>query len=126
MFTAAELEYMREVQEEHMMDICVFQTHTFTADAYNQQVESWVDGESDIVCGLEMRPGSERRNQDMTVLTYDATLRVPIDTVIDVKERVKIKKRHGETLATPLVYDIVGTEQRGASGIRFLLRRIEL
>lgn len=125
-FTASELQYMREVQEGHMMDSCVFQTHAFTADTYNQQVESWTDKAATIDCGLEMRPGSERRNQDMTVLTYDATLRIPIGTTVDVKERVKITKRHGETLSEALIYDIVGTEQRGASGIRLLLRRIEL
>lgn len=124
-FTADELEYMRDVQDGHMMDTCVLQTHAYTANTYNEQVESWTDGATSI-CGLDMRAGSERHGVDNVVLQYDGTLRLPIATVIDVKQRIKVTKRHGETLAVPLVYDIVGTVQRGASGIRLLLKRIEL
>lgn len=123
-FTEDELEYMREVQVGHMMDSCVIQTHSATYDTFGQEILSYTDG-SEIRCGLDMRPGSERHGQDETVLTYDATLRLPITTTLTEKDRIKVTKRFGEDW-TDLVFEVVGVLQRGASGLRVLLRRIEL
>lgn len=125
-FTDDELEYMRNVQEGHMMDTCVFQHRTVTPNTYNEQVETWPTDSAEINCGLDMRPGSERRGVDSTVLQYDAVLRLPITTSVDVKDKIRITKRFGEILTTPLTYEIVGPVQRGPSGIRVLLKRIDL
>lgn len=124
-FTPSELEYMRSVQEGHMMDICVFQTQSYTANSFNEQVESWVDATSSI-CGLDMKSGSERRGVDNILVQYDAVLRLPITTVVDEKDKIKVTHRFGELLTIPLIYEIVSPIQRGASGIRILLKRIEL
>jgi hypothetical protein len=130
-FSAADLAKMRAAQEAHMMDACKLQACVETADSFNQLVQTWpVDG-SELVCGLDMstgrypRPGSEEHGADMTVLEYDATLRLPITATPNAKDRVKITKRFGETLSTPLIYDIVGPIQRGPSGVQLLLKRIE-
>ena len=124
MFSAADLTNMRATQDEHMMDTCNFGTCTQTADSYNQLVETFAYG-ADVVCGLDMRPGSERHGVDNTVLVYDATIRLPIASAPDPKDRVKVTKRHGEALGEDLVYNIVGPIQRGPSGVRLLLKIIE-
>ena len=125
MFSTDDLTGMRAVQTAHMMDTCKFQACVQTADTFNEQVETWpVDG-AELTCGLDMRPGSERHGMDKTVLEYDATLRLPLTATPNVKDRVKVTKRFGEALAVALVYDIVGPIQRGPSGVRLLLRRIE-
>lgn len=125
-FSAAELASMRATQVESLMDACVIQRHKYTANAYNEQVSSWTDDKAETACGLDMRPGSERYSNRMTTLTYDATVRLPITASVDEKDRIKITKRFGETLATALVFDIAGPVQRGVSGIRLLLRKVEL
>ena len=124
MFPTADLTSMRATQDEHMMDTCKFGTCTQTADTHNQLVETFAYG-ADVVCGLDMRPGSERHGVDKTVLVYDATIRLPIASAPDPKDRVKVTKRFGEALGTDLVYNIVGPIQRGPSGIRLLLKIIE-
>ena len=107
-----------------MMDTCKIQSVTQTADTMNQLVESWTAGDA-VECGLDMRPGSERHGEDKTVVNYDATLRLPIDETPDVKDRIEVTHRFGEALAASLIYNIVGPIQRGPSGIRLLLKKIE-
>lgn len=125
MFTAADLTGMKAAQVAHMMDTCKLQANVQTKDSHGQLVDTWpVDG-SELVCGLDMRPGSERHGVDMSVLTYDATLRLPITSAPDEKDRVKITKRFDEAISPELVFNIVGPIQRGPSGIRLLLKRVE-
>ncbi len=125
MFTAEDLTNFRSAQTEHMMDTCVFQAVVETADTFGELVQTWPADSAAVVCGLDMRPGSERHGVDNVILEYDATLRLPITSTPSVKDKVKITKRFDEALGTALVYEIVGPIQRGPSGIRVLLKRIE-
>ena len=122
MFTSADLTNMRGAQTDHMMDTGNLQPITVTVNSYGEAVESWPTNSADISCGLDMRPSSERRGQENTVTTYDATVRVPITTTVDMRDRFRITKRFGETLSSVLTYEIVSPAQRGPSGIRLLLR----
>lgn len=125
MFSAADLANMQECQEDHMMDECKIQACVQTADTYGELVETWpVDG-SAIDCGLDMRPGAERHGTEKTILEYDATLRMPQGTVTSARDRIKVTKRYGTAEGVPIVYSIVGVTQKGPSGIRLLLKRIE-
>ena len=124
MFIAADLTNMRSTQDAHCMDTCNLGTCTQTADSFQQLVETFAYG-ADVVCGLDMRPGSERHTADKTVINYDATVRLPIASSPSTKDRVKVTKRFGEALGVALVYNIVGPIQRGPSGIRLMLKKIE-
>ena len=124
-FTAAELTAFRLHQDNHMMDTGNVQPSTETGDTFGQEVETWPTNSDDIACGLDMRPGSERHGVDKTVIEYDATVRLHIETTVDLRDRFRITKRFDETLDTALVFRIVAPPQRGPSGIRLLLKRIE-
>lgn len=124
-FTASELTGFRTAQDGHMLDVGNMQPVTATADSYGQVVETYTTNSADIACGLDMRPGSERHGQDKTVIEYDATVRLPIGTAVDPRDRFRVTKRFGETLSTALIFSIVSPIQRGPSGIRLMLRRIE-
>jgi hypothetical protein len=91
----------------------------------NKPQATYTDDATAIKCGLDMRPGRKQFGTDMTLLTYDGTLRLPITTNLNAKDRIKVTQRFGEAI-TPLVYSIVGPVQRGPSGIRVLLQRVEL
>jgi hypothetical protein len=125
MFTTAELAGMRTAQDLHMMDEYVPQTYSSTVNSFGEMIATYYDEEA-AICGLDMRPGSERYGRDNTPLEYDATLRLLITSTPDVKDRIKITTRFGEILATALIYEIVGPIQRGPSGIRLLLKRVEV
>ena len=125
-FTSAELAAFRTAQTDHMMDSAVIQTYSRTYNSFGEPVEVWADAASAVDCGLDMRPGRETPGRDMTTLAYDATVRLAITTTIDAKDRIKITKRFGETLGTALVFRVEGPVQRGPSGIRLLLRKVEV
>lgn len=124
MFSAADLTGMRAAQVAHMMDTCVFQANVQTKSADGQNVDTWPVDSGDVVCGLEMKSGSERHGTEMVLLEYDAMIRLPIASNPNVRDRIKVTKRFNEDIAD-LVFDIVGPIQRGPSGIRLLLKRIE-
>ena len=125
-FTAAELTAMRNTQQGAMQDTAYVQTHSQTMDTYGAPVHTYTDAAATTECGLDMRPGSERHNALNSQVQYDATARLPITTAINALDRLKVTKRFGETLSTPLIFDVVSPVQRGPSGIRVLLKRVEL
>ena len=124
MFTAADLTNMREAHTDRLQDECYIQALTQTTNTFGEVVDSWADSGSAIACGLEMRPGSEVRGPSKTIVQYDAVLRIPVDTLPAETQRIRVTKRHAETLATALVFDIVSPIQRGPSGNRILLNQV--
>lgn len=124
-FTGDELTAMRETQVSSLMDRCVIEHYGETANAYNEMIATYADG-VEMWCGLDMRPGSERHNNKLVSLVYDATLRLAIDAVVDARDRIRITERFGEAVADELVYEIAGPVQRGPSGVRILLKKVDL
>lgn len=123
-FTAQDLTSFREAQFGHMQDAGYFQALTRTYNTYGEPLDSWADTGSEIDCGLEMMNGSETRGTDKTVVTYDAVLRIAVTEYPSEMRRFRVTKRHGETLTTPLVFDIISPVQRGVSGNRILLQKV--
>ena len=122
-FTNSELSAMRQTQTSAMMDTCVVLIHGSGAiDAYGNPSAGYSEG-SPVRCGYH--PGSSREVQqgNETVLV-DATLRLPVGTVINSRDRVRLTHRFGEVLATPLLFDVMGQPAQGPSGLLVNLRRV--
>ena len=124
MFTANELTGFRTATTDHLMDTYVPQVYSRTFNAVGEPVVTFTDGTA-AICGLDMRPGSERHTTGNTLTEYDATVRVAVGSTLTTKDRVKVTKRFGETLGTALVFDVVAPLQLGPSGCRFALKRVE-
>jgi len=124
-FSASELFDLRTAQSGHMLDVGNIQPVSAIADSYGQVVETWPTNNVDIACGLDMRPGSERHGPDRTITSYEATVRLPIGTEWDMRSRFRVTKLFGETLLIPLVFNFVGPVQRGPSGVRGMINRVE-
>ena len=122
-FSQAELDTMRDVQEGHMMDTCmILHAGEGTKNEFNEDVAGEPTREVSI-CGLDMRPSNMRQTPQMTIIQYDATLRLPISASIKETDRVEITHRFGEPVEG-LVYDVASPIQRGPSGIRVQLRKV--
>lgn len=119
------LAYIRKIANAQFVDICNIGTVTYTNDSSGHPTKAISYG-SDQACSFVMKPGSERRKDDGTVVTYDASVRLPLSVATDAKNVIKITKHYGETLSTPLVFEIVGPVQRGMSETRLLLRKTEI
>lgn len=125
-FTAEELACMRATQTGHMLDRCVVLSFTEgTRNEYNEDdAPSYPAGEP-VECGLNMNPGSRRFGEDMTVIQYDAILRLPLGAALKETDHIQIVARFGENI-DPLIYEIVSPIQRGPSGIRIYLRKLAI
>jgi hypothetical protein len=124
-FRSDDLTFMREVQESHMQDTGYRMVYGATRNAFGEPVETWTAEANALTCGIEMKAGNEQDKETMTTVNYDAVLRLPIDTTIEPKDHFKLTKQYGEAV-TNIEYEIVSPLQRGPSGIRILLRKVEL
>lgn len=123
-FSSADLTNMRTAQDNHMMDTCVLQAVVQTLNSFGELVETWPADSDAVACGLEMNPGSERDTDEMVILRWDATIRLPIAQNPGAGDRIKVTKRFGED-TTDVVFQVVGPVQRGPSGVRVRLKRVE-
>lgn len=123
-FSADELAEMREAQDAHMLDECVI--ISFTAGARNEfnEDDNPIETESaPWICGLDMRPGSRRFGAEMTVIQYDATLRLPLEAEVKETDKIRIVSRFGAQHEFP-IFEVMSPIQRGPSGMRLILRKV--
>lgn len=125
MFTAAELTGQRAAQDLHMMDTCYIQVYSASMNSFGEPVAVYTEALTSTACGLDMRPGSERHEADKSTTEWDATIRLPIATSITARDRIRVTARFGEALASPIVFSVAAPIQRGPSGIRLQLKRVE-
>jgi hypothetical protein len=121
-FSDAELAGLQATQLSAMQDKCSIMVYTATLDDTGDTIPGYDEG-SPIPCGVEMTAGRENWRADMIVDNYDATLRLPIGTVLKSSDRIKVFKRYGVD-TTYILYSIVGEVRQGPSGLRVDVRRI--
>jgi len=130
MLPTGDLSRMQAAQQAHMPDTCHRAVYSSSADDYGAIIEVWTENTTDIPCGIEQgnqRQTNEKIEDNMTVVTYDAIVRLPISLaeIWDIKDRLILTKRFGVAI-TPIAYGIVAPVMRGPSGIRLLLQKIEV
>lgn len=125
MLSQAELAAMADTADESMMDTCIIQTATVTADAVGGTSITWTDSTA-IACGVQFT--SERRQESIEVAgtryDVDATIRVSLDVTVQPTNRVKVTKRYGQTLATAWTFEVLGVARRGPSANVLKARQI--
>jgi head-tail adaptor len=114
---------MQATQVSSLMDTCVRCVFSEAADAAGQMIPTWTDGVT-LACGFEPRSSIEARRPDMTVLSYDARLRLAITATMDYRDKIRLTHRYGALLATPLTFAIEGQPLRGPSGLVLLLKAV--
>jgi hypothetical protein len=106
-----------------MLDECVRMAWSSSRNSYGEVVESW-PSETTLACGVEMTGGEEKRRADGTVTVVDAVIRLPIGTALDVRDKIRVTKRHGTTLGTALTFEVIGEPMRGVSALVVECRKI--
>lgn len=125
MLSQAELNAMADTAESSMMDTCVVQTVSETADAVGGMTQTWTDS-SAIDCGVRFT--SERRQETIEVAgvryDVDATIRVALGVTVTPKNRIKVTHRYYQALSTPWVFEVLGVARRGPSANVLKVRQI--
>jgi len=115
--SATELARMRTAQADCMQDACQLGTQTAISTRTGPEPMSatWTWATA-IACGVEQNPSGESGDGSESPIAQ-AAVRVPTSTTIANVQRVKVTKRYGETLTTPIIYGVVGEPERGPSAI---------
>jgi hypothetical protein len=112
---ANDLAMMRSVAQETMLDTCVIQTLTSTGDGYDISADSWSDSAA-LDCGYQPARAREIMG-GAQVIMMPATIRLPDGTSVTHLQRIKLTKRYGTTLTTPLYFAIKDEPKTGAASI---------
>lgn len=123
-FTATELTRMQEAQKSAMMDTCTLLQYSEVQTSYGQMKGTWTAGPI-LTCGYGPTGGEEIREPGKTVVRWDAKLRLPLSTHLDLRDRIRIENRYGQPTDVRTVFEIVGPIQEGPSGFVLLLRKVE-
>lgn len=129
MFPTGDLTRMQTAQQAHMPDTCHRSVYSSAVNEYGEPVPTWTENVTDIVCGIEQGSGriGEQIQEDKTVVMYDAIARLPIAQAENwnIKDRFILTKRFGESI-TAITYDVAAPVIRGSSGIRLVLKKVEV
>jgi hypothetical protein len=125
MNSASDLARMRAVQEAHMFDECVISVYSSSSNKLNEKVAKFTDETTPTKCGFDLRSGSERYNPQGAQVVYDASIRLPVGTVVTSLDHIKFTKKAGESLAAVLEFSVVGPVQFGPTATRLLLKKVE-
>lgn len=126
-FTPTELDRMQGTQDSAMQDTCYVLAYSSTDDDYGNPVATYTAGAS-LSCGVEpVRPAEVQASN--LVPRIDVVLRLPIDTELDPRDRIRVTERYAEGSiwdepVTAVDYEIVGPAKRGPSGLVVECRQV--
>ena len=120
--TTAEIQGMRGLQSDAMMDLCTLQVYTPTTDAMGTQIDAWTD-RAGVPCGLNTATSGAQREQRrgepgiVSVIAAVLRLRIEDGSGLTPKDSIIVTHRNGELLDPPLRYGIDGPVNRGVTAI---------
>lgn len=121
--TATELSRMRDSAETSMFDRCVIgRWLPDEVDEFNRPKKNWQDEDEFTECGFKIVRNKEAMD-DAEIVMVDAELRLPFDTIIDRRDRIRLTHRLGEFLLAERqpTYRIVGEPMHGHGAIKVSL-----
>lgn len=108
----AAMRNMRRVASSGFVDTCLRLVYTAGTGDYGHGAPSYAEGDA-LACLFKPRP--EPDALDTEVLMVDADLYLPRTTTLAPDDRVTITKLHGDAVATPQTFAIVGGPVLGKS-----------
>lgn len=117
----SEKDKMRATAEQYMPDVGRRLIWSVAVDEFGDSIETWTNG-LETSCGIEFKEGYERTD-DMTTVTYEATIRVPHDFIIEPEDRFRITSFRGDLVSWE--YEIATAIRYGISAKRFGVRKLE-
>jgi hypothetical protein len=122
--TSRDVAAFRADAESMMTDLCALAPRVDAKDGAGEEIPGEPVWGNPIRCSFDVRPGSKAFGENHTLLNYDAGIRLPAGTAVDVRGWIKCMQRFGNDCDGP-IYEIVGPAQNGPSATRFLLKRVE-
>ncbi len=122
---------MREAAEAHMMETVYRHVYSSSFDDFGDIVETWTKDPTPMIAGFsmfghrDMGFGIEKELDTMTIVSYDAILRIPYGTELDLRDRIEVANLRGDSSYTKM-FDIVTIIIVGVSAYIVRLKMLEL
>lgn len=112
----SELEAMRAAARSTMFDTCRIARYggTGAPDGPEPNIAAFTLG-ADTDCGFDGDTSGETDGAQETIAS--ATIRLPFGTTIGAQDAILLTKRHGEALAVPEEYRVVGAPRVGTVAV---------
>lgn len=126
MLSANDLAAMRAVQETAMMDTCVVLSYSDGAtDDYGKPQLTHLPNAA-IACGVRYLQRNYARSGEAMddVGLFATSIRIPLETPLTNKDRIKVTHRFGEALDAAVVYEIAGEIRRGPTCLTVEVRKV--
>lgn len=116
---------VKRVQARQLLtdSMCILQTYAGTVNNYNETEPTWTAGGT-ITCDFRFVSGAENQREGLLVENYEATIRLPIETVVTDLDRLQMTVIQGQSV-TPVYYGIVSPDDLRPDGHHFNLRRVD-
>lgn len=126
MLTAAELADMSDVAEESMMDTCTIRTFVTTYDAVGGAIQTATDGAL-TPCGLKFVFERAQESIEVAGVRYDvnAIIRLALSVTVAPQNQIRVTKRYGMTLMTPLLFEVLGVTRVGPTAQQAMVRLLQ-
>ena len=101
---------------------CKVLTPTVSTNSLGDIINTWVEG-IEVACGLQFLGGKETKGE-ITVLPFDATLRLPFNTEINSNCKIQMT----EYLSSPYaeIFEVVSEPRYGVSCITLDLKKVSI
>jgi hypothetical protein len=121
--SSGELARIQSSQLETLHDTCIIQTFSSSgSNTFGSPVVTYTDG-SPVKCALWENNGIKEYRGNVILTEADATLRLPANTVITTKDRVKITYIYGSPVTGSFIYAVYSEPKNGLSGQVVELKR---
>jgi len=111
MITSAARAFMRNTQVRSMQHTCRIEPYVVAGDGTVSYGDAF-----ETICGFNSTNGSHNSGSLYETAEADATLRLPLDTYIGVKDRVTILTAYGEEIE-PRMFEVSRIPDPGPSAI---------
>ena len=106
---------------ETLHDICLIGTSGSSVNSFGE-VDTTVTNGSPVSCALHMDGGIKSVNGQYLKTENDATLRLPLDTIVAIDSTVTVTCHYGETVN--LVYRVNSEPRIGIAGMVVELKKV--
>lgn len=94
---SAEITRLIKNTESSFHDTCTIDTKSMTRNGYGEEVAVYTSG-STIACDFALSGGDENKSNDLIVTKTKGTIRLPIETVVTIVDRITLTNHFGKTV----------------------------
>lgn len=123
MISDATINRLRLIHQTALQDTCVRLAHApQPANAYGVPAAAYIEGDP-LPCLFRAESRQETLAQSH-VPAAQARLHLPVNTVLAAADRIRLTHLHGEALAEPEVYEVVGPPRLTWVGVEAQLKLV--